>query len=392
MSQTHYALFLTALFLLLNSVAGFPGGAGGCGGGSAAVAGFHLSDGNDRPVVPGTLLDGVIRVSIEGIELTPGSPVDVPTNKDLIITVEAGDIAYLGLLIRLEAPAGVDTDGALVEGANTQVTATCSAPIVGITHTNNEEKTMSTGTIRFDEGVDGVQLDVTVVFLNNDNGSAYVYSRLPVNFRNTDTGATSSAPTTTTASDQTVAPTQQGADATQVPIAAPPSNAPINAPIVQQQPNPTPPSQIGQASPSLFQPPSPTNTAFDHAQIPPVAAPQQNTGGGFFNQRRPTTATVDMPSRPSSRQPPHGTMKSMKMMMMKGKKKKNNKKNTSKRGMMMMGKKGMMNGAQWKSDRPNHQQQKHHGSIFGLKYIDRPTNRQEPSENHYSVSGIFSRQ
>jgi len=145
----------------------FPSGAGGCDGpGVPAVGGLHTDESNGRPVVQSTLADGAIEVTIGDLTLNPDSVNEIPVGEDLLIAVEALDIGYLGVLMRLQVD-GIDTEGALLPGANTQDASVCTAPVVGITHTDNEEKTLSTGTLRVDESFSGGVLDVTVVFINS---------------------------------------------------------------------------------------------------------------------------------------------------------------------------------------------------------------------------------
>jgi hypothetical protein len=229
MMPSSIAVSLLALFVCnLLGVHAFSTGAGGCEGGMAAVGGMHLDDSNGRVVRESTLAQGAIEVSIGSQILSTATTTDVPIGQDLVLSVIANDIQYKGVLVRLEAPSGVATAGALMPGANTQnAIVVCKAPIVGITHTDNSEKNMATGTIRFDEEVLNVALDVTVVF-ENSAVSAYVYSRLLVNFRATPVGTPAAAPVATTSAP--VAPS---------PIASPterPTVSPVLAPVVSGTP------------------------------------------------------------------------------------------------------------------------------------------------------------
>jgi hypothetical protein len=242
------AVSLLALFVChLSWVDAFSTGAGGCDGGMAAVGGMHLDDSNGREVRESTLAQGAIEVSIGSQILSAATTTDVPIGKDLVLSVIANDIQYKGLLVRLEASSGVATAGALMPGANTQNAIVCTAPIVGITHTDNSEKNMATGAIRFDEEVLNVALDVTVVF-ENSAVSAYVYSRLLVNFRATPVGTPAAAPVATTSAP--VAPS---------PIASPterPTVSPVLAPVVSSIPPvaPTPidnPTDLPTSTPVL---------------------------------------------------------------------------------------------------------------------------------------------
>lgn len=176
-------LLAVVFSILVHKSNAFSTGAAGCVGGEAAVGGFHLDDDDNRAVIPGPLEAGAIAVSVGDVVLDPDETTNLPIGQDLLIEVLAQDIEYKGMLVRLEAPAGIDTSGALTVGLNTQTAAVCTAPLVGITHTNNSLKLLSTGMVRFDEEVLDATLDVTVVFLNNGSGSAFVHDTFELNFR-----------------------------------------------------------------------------------------------------------------------------------------------------------------------------------------------------------------
>jgi len=174
-------LFLLAvIFLTKRTVTAFPTGAGGCAGpGEPAVGGSHVDTvgegGNPRLVTAGNLNDGAIQVTIGDVVLDPNTVNTLPISEDLLVAVEALDIPYRGVLVRLQAPDGVDTQGALIPGANTKsADDVCQAPVLGITHTDRSEKTLATGTFRFEEEVDDIALDVTIVFINGKYTRAMV--------------------------------------------------------------------------------------------------------------------------------------------------------------------------------------------------------------------------
>jgi hypothetical protein len=365
---------LIAVSLLLFSaferlgVDAFRTGAGGCDGGMAAVGGLHLDNSNGREVMESTLSEGAISVSINGQILSTTTQTDLPIGRDLVLSVNADDIPYKGVLVRLEAPSGVATGGALVPDANTQNAIICMSPVVGITHTDSSEKSMATGTIRFDEEVLNVALDVTVVF-ENSAVSAYVYSRLLVNFRATPIGT----PTTTPFAPSTppVAP---------IPIASP-TNLPTSSPPVAPSPI-TSPTNLPTSSPVLVPvlAPSPIASPINQPTTSPVSVPVVTSPSSAKPTSvdgptdLPTSAPLDAPvpvrapifepvsaqpatDEPDSKmpsglentfEPTHeklskGKMSKGMMMMMMGKKMKGGKKMSGKgEGMIMRGKGGMM--------------------------------------------------
>lgn len=248
----------TALLLLVYKTSAFPNGAGGgCNiTGMAAVAGSHLNSTNNRTVIEGTLYDGEINVTVGGIVLSNKTSTVLPINQDLVIAVQADKIPFKGVLVRLQAPAGVDTTGALVPQENTKIEATCVAPVVGITHTGSELKMNATGIVRFDRQVLNATFDITVVFINNDMGSAYTYTGFNVDFRNLSV---------TTIAPVAAAPTTNSSVAPQPTIA--PRVAPVSPPTIQFTLSPS-------SAPTLTQ--GPTVTAFPtrSAAPSPSATPQ----------------------------------------------------------------------------------------------------------------------
>lgn len=161
-------LLATLIAAIIHHALAFPTGAGGCGGPDvAAVGGQHLDNSLGRPVISTDLQQAAVTVSVGNIVLDPGAVNDLPLGQDLLIGVEAQGLPYLGVLARLQLPDGVNTDGALIPEANTQLADACTAPVVGITHTDNMEKSLATGMLRFDEPFEGGNLSVTIVFVNS---------------------------------------------------------------------------------------------------------------------------------------------------------------------------------------------------------------------------------
>jgi hypothetical protein len=200
----------------------------------AAVGGLHLDTSNGRPVEEGTLAEGAIEVVLGETVLIDGIRDIFPVGQDLPIAVVGTQIPYRGVLVRIEAPAGVDTTLALTPGENTKVADVCIAPVVGITQPDRSDKTLSTGTVRFDEEALDVQMDITVVFINEALGSAYSYGQFRVDFR----------------ADTTLAPVAAPVGA---PIAVPTPATSAPVPAVPTAPTP---------SPTFF----PTGTIFPTAQ------------------------------------------------------------------------------------------------------------------------------
>ena len=276
-------LVLFALLGIVSTVHGFPDGAGGCDAGPA-VRGLHLDDSNGRVVSAGDLASSNVEFKIDGIVMQPDSPVDFGIGQDYVVEIESLEFPLRGALFRLEAPDGVNTTAVLSPGDLMKVAAVCQAPIVGTTHFNRETKTKMTSIVRFDEPVDGVFFDVTGVFINNADGSVFVFQRFQANFVSasqtmpspaasppSEAPAVTDGPTFSTsplaiesespvAAPQEGAPTAETTDAPEeAPIAppmarpfarpvAPPVRSPENSPASTDQPS-TPPSADNQHKP-----------------------------------------------------------------------------------------------------------------------------------------------
>lgn len=256
------------LFLIFKSFLGFnakafPTGAGGCAGDMAAVGGSHLDNANGRPVSNNTLLAGGVEVRIGNATLEVDSSLDLETGVNHTITIISTQFPVRGILIRLQAPDGVDTANVLTPALQMKVADICVSPIVGTTHYNNNEKVELSSVVRFDEAIDSVFFDITGVFINNAEGSVYVYSRYTVNFISDGTPAPTASPTTgtpiatpttdlvPTASPVTEMPilptTVPLMIETESPSVAPVTSNPTNSP--QETPEP---SSANPLSPSVF--------------------------------------------------------------------------------------------------------------------------------------------
>jgi hypothetical protein len=249
-------------------VAGFPDGAGGCEGGVAAAGGAHLD--SSKSILSASLFEGGIAVFIGDTELEPSRTDTFPIGQDLPIQVVAlpvsGDpVPFKGVLIRVEPPDGVDAFNAIMAAENTQQAGVCEAPVGGITHLNRDDKTLASGTIRFDEEVVGVALDVTVVFLNEATASAYAYTRFAANFR-----AVTPVPAPVLAPVPAPVP---------VPVAGP-----TNPPTLGGTPQPTPfnttmaPSLVSTSTPNPTITNGPSVTVATDNPTTPLSTPEPSSG------------------------------------------------------------------------------------------------------------------
>jgi cell division septation protein DedD len=169
---------------LVSRITAFSTGAGGCEGGAAVeVEGSpHLEIGNGKEVRKGNFEDHGIVVSIDYVPLSTSSGNVFPTGRDLDITVQATR-SFKGILIRLERSDGKDNDVSIIPIKNTQDAEACQSPAIGITHMDSTPKSEASGSIRFDEEVSCVALDITVVFASDDQQSNYAHGNFTLVFQ-----------------------------------------------------------------------------------------------------------------------------------------------------------------------------------------------------------------
>jgi len=170
-------LLLSVLLNRSSKTLAFPNGAGGCEGGDAAVGGAHTDDAS-KQTLTGPIHSNSYEVSINGQRLIPGRTFTIQPGVDNDITVTATDKrVFRGFLMRLEGPDWLDLSGSLVpKSEDAQIASACLLPVVGITHTDSEAKSKIVGTLRVEEEVGSITLDVTVVLRNNPNLSRYYYT------------------------------------------------------------------------------------------------------------------------------------------------------------------------------------------------------------------------
>jgi hypothetical protein len=167
-------LILTSSFLLL-PVAAYPTGAGGCVSGAPSVGSPHLPSSTGDL----TLTGNGIEVSVDGTVLDPSTPFAITAGSEHVITVSAtGATPFRGFLVALSTSTGLDLSTALLPQDTTlaQVAGACTAPLFGVTHTSNADKTTASALLNLADDAD-LTLDVTVVIQNVFNGvSQYGYA------------------------------------------------------------------------------------------------------------------------------------------------------------------------------------------------------------------------
>jgi hypothetical protein len=117
---------------------------------------YHVDNG-------GSLSDYGNSVVILGTQLIPGQAFQIPTNQDVIITLNG---QHKGVMMRLQHVTQQDLTNTFNPIINTpyQIMVACTAPVVGITHNDSEIKMNSIiGTFSTVGVVGNVIMDVTIV-------------------------------------------------------------------------------------------------------------------------------------------------------------------------------------------------------------------------------------
>lgn len=229
-----YLLLRLATVLLLFALQitwAFPTGAGSCIGGEAAVGGGHLTRTN---VVNTTFAALGIQVSIGGTIVTPGATFGLLIGDDPMVEIIATANPFRGALIRLEAKQGQTITGGLIPGINAQSASVCEAPVLGITHGDNDIKTSFSGVLKINNpGL--TTLDITVVEVNRGEFSIYGYGfydlvfLLPPSLPPTTAPV---APTLSPAPATDLPSTNTSFPATEKPITSAPVGRETNEPII----------------------------------------------------------------------------------------------------------------------------------------------------------------
>jgi hypothetical protein len=258
-----------------------------CPEGVAAVGGDHLDFGpgslSGRAGSSGSLSDGATVFSIDGTTMEPGAPSSFPVATDLTWQVQAFQVAYKGLLVRVQA----DDGNSFTLTSNSPDIAT-AAPcdlevgnVIGVGHNSPVNKDVRTGVMRFDS-TGAVTIDITVVYVNGrvppNNLSIFAYSGYAIDIVanvpvNPPAGAPIAVPVAIPTNAPVVAPAKVSTNAPAIaaPVEAP-TNVPVNVPVqVPSTETPSPGSEppitgspvagpIDTAAPSGVTAPGPTET------------------------------------------------------------------------------------------------------------------------------------
>jgi hypothetical protein len=181
-----------------------PSGAGSCIGGMAAV------DLNKTIINNGTLDNGAVEFFINGLKLVPDVTETFSVAGSFVWSLQAAQIVYRGFIVRFEFEEGYEISNEpdvtelgnstylyYPEPGSSQISMECEmigANVTGITHTTNDDKLLTNGTIASNySGI--ITIDVTVMFSNNEElGSFYAYNQFKISVLQIMSDAPSLAP------------------------------------------------------------------------------------------------------------------------------------------------------------------------------------------------------
>lgn len=158
--------------------------AGACPQRQPAVGGAHLTNNN---TIKGTLDQGSITVSLNGVALSPSTAANFTAGVDhnLTLTATGSGNTFNGLLFRLGG--SVNTKAALrVPSGDSELQVAklvCIAQqgVGGVTHARSNDWTKKTIILRLNEDASDLPLDVTVVVQNDADASIWYYSAYTLN-------------------------------------------------------------------------------------------------------------------------------------------------------------------------------------------------------------------
>lgn len=227
-------VLLLAIVLVISrplSATAFPYFAGGCRGDGPAVGAPHL----DANVIQSSSIpeSGTV-ITVDGLALDSETVLTLQPGTDYLLEARDEDQRMRGILMRLAADDGVATDGALLPDKRTQFANVCQSPIIGLTHTrNNNKKTMS-GWLRLDQATN-VTLDISIVYRNDADLSWFSYSQFRLLVQ--EGGVTTPPIDNLVTLPPTTAPTLEAAT---MALSDVPSDAPSDAPSSTPEESPTP--------------------------------------------------------------------------------------------------------------------------------------------------------
>jgi hypothetical protein len=200
-------MYITALlpFVLVVivgvTVDAFPTGAGACNLGKASPGEPHTSVGRNPQTGP--LATAGFIVKIGDIVLDTATPFTVKPDEDIrvVVTSPDGNVTFRGAMV-IVSKLGLDTAGTFsltaADAAKLQISPLCASVAAdGVTHVDRENKTSVEATMRFDENIQDLSLDVNIVVINQPvslGGSFYYYSQYKFNVEG-PTSAPTGAPT-----------------------------------------------------------------------------------------------------------------------------------------------------------------------------------------------------
>lgn len=260
--------------------------------------------GGDQEEIDRTLEEAGITVKIGDTTLEEGTTAELFSFVSYRVEVTAGNEEFRGILLRMQASGpdsdSIDMTGALMVGeGNLQdaFVSGCEPPevVVGLTHMDRNDKSIAIGNMRLDAEFDSIDLDVTIVFVNNATISSYAYTGYELAF---------SLPTSDS-EEPTSAPVEVSAEPSAEPTLGMTSASPSEQPAgVQETPSPVAPESEEpslspitpevESDPPTEAPVAPDESASPSAEAMPSAMSEEPTAEPTFSMQPSADPTLSV--------------------------------------------------------------------------------------------------
>lgn len=189
-----------SLVLTAAAVLALPSGAPSCVLGSPNPQSLHLA--SERNPVTGQIQVGGFDVFINDVKLAfkqgEENLFEFDSESDQKLTIKADNGTFFKGMLLLLSKDGTDATPALKPRDSFKLATGCTGTaVVGVTHSENSEKTVGDSTLRWDKDGDVFTLDVNIVVQNNGElGSYYYYSQYKLKAVDRSPPAPTAAPST----------------------------------------------------------------------------------------------------------------------------------------------------------------------------------------------------
>jgi hypothetical protein len=312
------SLFLAVSFAMFSMANALPDYVPSCTIGSSAIGRDHMDSSNGRRVTEGTMADSGFDLYIDGIVVNPDITRTFDTFKSYNVNVKgsAGQL-YKGAFLAL-AVDGFDVSDALLPLAPHVKSQECGDEVSGVHHSEASLKTEFTATMQVDDVYATITLDVNIVALNNETGSAYYHTQYKLASVDA-TMAPTAAPTNAPTKSPTMVPSKTPTKAPSKTPTRAPSKSPTKGPSIMPMRAPATNAPVGASTKAPMSSARLSTVAPFVATVPPstgaptkvpVKAPMSAPTNSFVTA--PTKSPVKAPTKAPSMTPTKAPTKNRK--------------------------------------------------------------------------------